>query len=1302
MTLKYANRVHEACSGSGVSSLTLLGAVSGKATFTSKIETGSLVPYVLLDGNGIDWEVGIGTLASASELQRTTVKDSSASSGRINSETAGTPTKISLTTNQHEVFIAPFDKSIFSKDENGALADPTPIRAALFVDTIAQMTALDGLSAGETVFVKGDAALGDALGACFRWDAADAGAGSPPESYEHDVTATGLFKKVRFDIQGLVRSGDFEVDAKTADTTGASLYAFFRKKATAATAWARWHAFYASAEAAFKLGIRHLQSSAEKFFVSAVSVGDNFDRVELLEPTVLPTRTNANGLKTRALSWLSGVSRLVMARTDAAGTGSAADYYELALTKGGYYVAVSETATDLRAIDAAAVFLDGDKARLLGLSAIGDVVAFDVEWSAASSATADNVNVFRPSTGAAASGNGRWLRVTATPFALRSAATKAALKAMPASSVDTVRVLGRATAGDGGGGEFRWSSSDHSADVTADTLEGFYVAPTGGDGSTGAWVRVDKSGFLRPEWFGGYGDDSTDCAAAFAALDVMADRLDRRTIFWLGEIYRFNGTVTQTKSGIQHVGSNTYWRFNHTNDGLQIGTNSAFCDAPRIDGIHYLQASGSGYAINYYNGRELSLANFEDSSVRNFLRAGAQYVAITGIANNGSGLARITCASDAYATGDSMYVNLAGTGVTLTAGGAAAGRFTLTRISSGVYDLVDSVFGGSHASVNVSGAANNGSGLIRVTMASDAYVTGNLVYFDLSGTGVTGGVGAFLVNRISSGVYDLRGSTFGGSYTSGGTGRRAGRVAPFTYQLTIDMANPRNSVQVGADKALDIYGMAGALKFNGLPSFQCANTTAGVPNAGTRGVHWRGNTTAFDRFDHADGKAFFRGFERGLYIDNTRVVSVYMPYSLFDSVGAPIEVVTSAVDATLGGAQNIVLTGSRGGLDAGGNHHFAKIDCAGASVTNLILDGIEGDFEREAVILAGGANGVKLCRMDGAQLTMRPTSAYDAVSISGLVNAQIAKLQVFKQSGAGSIDDAIQIANDYSGALSIDDVQFEGGTGHCVEIATGGSISRTTAKITVRDLKNATTAANLLSDAGDIASAQAEPHSTGRRWTDIAAVTGATPIGAADGDYGDVTGTGASITNFGSGRTGAQRVIRWKGSNTIIHDGSRITLPVAKIQTEDGAVSVFRCISGVGSGHWELVSHRAAAGVLIGMSTGFTPVRMQGFTNTSNIGDDAAIALPAMQTNDFGEVRIVFADKEWVDLVFENFPNASIALKAKSGANVDVLANGVLSGTTGTDGRWSVAITDGGVLYIENRRGSSLNCRVAILGGGGV
>lgn len=58
-------------------------------------------------------------------------------------------------------------------------------------------------------------------------------------------------------------------------------------------------------------------------------------------------------------------------------------------------------------------------------------------------------------------------------------------------SEDTVVMLGRTAAGDGGGGTFRWVTGDQSANVTADPGQGIWVAPTSAStGASGAWRRL--------------------------------------------------------------------------------------------------------------------------------------------------------------------------------------------------------------------------------------------------------------------------------------------------------------------------------------------------------------------------------------------------------------------------------------------------------------------------------------------------------------------------------------------------------------------------------------------------------------------------------------------------------------------------------------------------------------------------------------------------------------------------------------------------------------------------------------------
>lgn len=84
--------------------------------------------------------------------------------------------------------------------------------------------------------------------------------------------------------------------------------------------------------------------------------------------------------------------------------------------------------------------------------------------------------------------------------------TLEALKAVPAVSRENgsiVYVKARAVAGDYGGGLFRWTFGNLTAQVTSDPLAGIFVAandnPTG---LSGAWVRQITDDTLWVEWFG--------------------------------------------------------------------------------------------------------------------------------------------------------------------------------------------------------------------------------------------------------------------------------------------------------------------------------------------------------------------------------------------------------------------------------------------------------------------------------------------------------------------------------------------------------------------------------------------------------------------------------------------------------------------------------------------------------------------------------------------------------------------------------------------------------------------------------
>lgn len=70
---------------------------------------------------------------------------------------------------------------------------------------------------------------------------------------------------------------------------------------------------------------------------------------------------------------------------------------------------------------------------------------------------------------------------------------------------------------------------------------------------------------------------------------------------------------------------------------------------------------------------------------------------------------------------------------------------------------------------NVTGAVNNGSGLIRITTGTPhTFDTGMVVVISGVG-GVAGANGTFKVTRVSYTQFDLQGTSFSGAYTAGGT-----------------------------------------------------------------------------------------------------------------------------------------------------------------------------------------------------------------------------------------------------------------------------------------------------------------------------------------------------------------------------------------------------------------------------------------------------------------------------------------------------------------------------------------------------
>jgi hypothetical protein len=111
MPLVVDDRVQETTSTTGTGTITLNGAVASFQSF-SVIGNGNTTYYTITSGNGLDWEVGIGTYTSAgSTLARTTILASSNSGNAI-----------SLTGTSTVFGTYPADRAVYG-DELGYIRD---------------------------------------------------------------------------------------------------------------------------------------------------------------------------------------------------------------------------------------------------------------------------------------------------------------------------------------------------------------------------------------------------------------------------------------------------------------------------------------------------------------------------------------------------------------------------------------------------------------------------------------------------------------------------------------------------------------------------------------------------------------------------------------------------------------------------------------------------------------------------------------------------------------------------------------------------------------------------------------------------------------------------------------------------------------------------------------------------------------------------------------------------------------------------------------------------------------------------
>lgn len=126
-----------------------------------------------------------------------------------------------------------------------------------------------------------------------------------------------------------------------------------------------------------------------------------------------------------------------------------------------------------------------------------------------------------------------------------------------------------------------------------------------------------------------------------------------------------------------------------------------------------------------------------------------------------------------YNAGDYVFTPLVnGTAITASTpvnGVITAGAWNSVTIANAPLGVYGTNF---DSPITITGAANNGSGLIRITVASSGqYTTG--MKFTISGVvGATQANGEWIITRVSNTQFDLQSSSFSSAYVSGGTAYR--------------------------------------------------------------------------------------------------------------------------------------------------------------------------------------------------------------------------------------------------------------------------------------------------------------------------------------------------------------------------------------------------------------------------------------------------------------------------------------------------------------------------------------------------
>lgn len=586
--------------------------------------------------------------------------------------------------------------------------------------------------------------------------------------------------------------------------------------------------------------------------------------------------------------------------------------------------------------------------------------------------------------------------------------TKALLKALTSPSANIVyNVQYNAASGDRWGGHFEWVTGNQSSNVTADPAEAIYVAPDAGPtGASGAWRRLRDGDYAKAAWFGFRGDAGTtsNTPTMFQRMEDTCNSLNIKEIRYEERNYYTSDTLVVRRNFMRHRGMGA--------------TQTIFTFNHTNTGIQYGDDTYFCYRPTF---EDIGYVQASGTAYSHYFYHGREFTVKNFVA--------------ATSVRNFMKVGSAG--------------------------------------VPVTNITNNGSGLVRVTVGSaQPWQTGMKIAIaqvagDASLVTALAAV-QFNVTRISSTVFDLQGSTFAGSYTSGGM------IGPFTSALTLIDNSPADAMKVYDKYFVDVYSLGGNLFFNGMIIVENPNRVAG-----SIGLNFRKDTSVWERLDYVEitGTLSMRRFKKGVYKDNCRVVSFRGEELLLDESETSFEFVDDDAAAKTKGTEEIVLSRLRVGYDPTvSSAKSVRIKATTSNITEMTVGQFNAVGTDNIVELIGGTGGygINHFRIVETLLELRPASATtkDGITIEGYVEFIFGSV-VARTQGSGTERDAIRIADSWTGYGQVGAVQMTGLSGYGVTVGSG--VVAATASLFVNNVQNLTTPANTVSDPSNIARVRSGP-----------------------------------------------------------------------------------------------------------------------------------------------------------------------------------------------------------------------------------